>query len=138
MSGAAVRGLPGKEKSAIVRRVPTRQGDPPIRVVRVDLHEIGLRPLPPCPISWPRIERDTRTQDLNARLILRLDLLEGQRRLVEHVQVEIAARGEDVLSPVQLHGIGGNCRRTMRLFVAIHVVSKKTPAVTSIMSEPKL
>jgi hypothetical protein len=40
--------------------------------------------------------------------------------------------------PARLHGIGGYWRRNMKPFVAIHVTSKKAPAVTtSIMSEPK-
>ena len=68
----------------------------------------------------------------------RRDLLENQRRIVEHSQFKIPAGSKDMPLPVGSQGIGASWRKKKSAFVATQVTSRKAPAVTAnMMSEPK-
>src|SRR5262245_37569914 len=120
---------------------PNRIGeaDPPTCGSGINLHQVAGNCCGHIPFLGHHVEVHTCAEDFVAVFILWCDLFQNEGRIVEHSQLEIAARGEDILFPARPYGIGGYWRRSMRAFIAIHVTSKKAPAVTaSIMSEPKL
>ena len=75
---------------------------------------------------------------LRCGLILWRDLFQDQRRIVEHSQLEIAARRKDMPLPITFQGIGDSWRKTKSAFVATQTTSRKAAAVTAnTMSDQK-
>ena len=54
------------------------------------------------------VEVDACAEDLIAVLILWRDLFQDERRIVEHSQLEIAARSKDMPLPIGFQGIGAS------------------------------
>ena len=102
--------------------------DPPGCVLRLNLHKVagnrcGHVPLPGC-----HVNANASAQNLVARLILRRNLFQDHCRIVEHSQLEIAARCKDMPLPIGFQGIGASWMKKRTAFVATQVTSRKAPA----------
>ena len=58
--------------------------------------------------SGGEVDGNAHPKNLAARLVLRRDLLKSQRSIVEHSQLEIAARSKDMPLPIGVQGIGAS------------------------------
>ena len=114
------------------------QIDPPACFFGLDLHQMTCHRSRHVPFLGCHLEVNTRLEDLVARLILGLNLFQDLRCLVDHSQLEVAARSKDMLLPIGLQGIGDSWRKTKSALVASQVTSRKAPAVTAnTMSDQK-
>jgi hypothetical protein len=81
---------------------------PPASGLRLNLHKVAGNRCDHVSLPGCHVNANTRAQDLVARLILRRDLLQDQRRIVEHPKFQIPARSKDMPLPIGIQGIGAS------------------------------
>jgi hypothetical protein len=89
-------------------------------------------PFPDC-----HVEVNACPQDFGAGLVVGLDLIESQRRIVKHSKLKISARSKGMPLPIAFQGIGDSWRKTKGASVAKRTSRKATVMTVSIMSSPK-
>ena len=80
--------------------------DPPGLVFWLNLYEMAGNRCGHVPFLGCDVEVNTRSLGLRSGLVLGRNLFQDQRRIVEHSQLEIAARRKDMPLPIGFQGIG--------------------------------
>ena len=117
---------------------PNRIGetDPPDLRFQAQPSQGGWQPRRPCPISWLPCKAEHRVPRTSLRFLSSGAISSRtMRRIVEHSQLEIAARSKDMPLPIGFQGIGDSWRKKKSAFVATQVTSRKAPAVTASINE---
>jgi hypothetical protein len=111
---------------------PDRIGhlNPPRRVLWHNLHKVTGEVCGQSPFPGRNVESQARSQDFDAGLVRERDLIERKRRIVQHPQLEIPARGKDTPLPIAVQGIGDSCWKAKGALVAAQMSNGKAPGAS--------